>query len=154
MKLLIILATGFLFFSFTAFAQNTSKTILGIFPHPDDENMLGHVFAKYARLGHQVYIIIATDGKDGTRVTSIPAGDSLGMLRQQESICACEKLGVNPPIFFHIDRMDTKFGVRPYLEGRKRFLQDLKAQILRLQPDVLITYGPEGEYGHSEHIVT
>jgi len=88
--------------------------------------MIGHVLAKYARLGHKVYVIIATDGKDGTRVTSIPAGDSLGKLRQLESICACEKLGINPTIYFHIDRLDTKFGVRPYLNGRKKLLVELK----------------------------
>ena len=129
------------------------KTILGVFPHPDDENMIGQVFAKYARMGHDVFIIIATDGKDGTRVTNIPAGDSLGMLRQQESICACEKLGIHPPIYLQIDRLDTKFGVRPYLNGRKIFMEELKTYIQKLQPDVLITFGPDGEYGHSEHIV-
>ena len=131
-----------------------SKTILGIFPHPDDENIIGDVFARYARLGHKVYIIIATDGKDGTRVTSIPAGDSLGKIRKQESICACEKLGIQPPIFLALERLDTKFGVRPYLNGHKKLLEDLKKYILELQPDVLITFGPDGEYGHSEHIVT
>lgn len=134
--------------------QEKAKVILGIFPHPDDENIIGHVFAKYARLGHKVYVIIATDGKDGTRVTKIPPGDSLGKLRQQESICACEKLGINPPIYLHIDRLDTKFGVRPYLNGHKKLLEELKKIILQLEPDIMITLGPEGEYGHSEHIVT
>lgn len=137
-----------------ASGQGKSKTILGIFPHPDDENMTGQVFAKYARLGHKVYVIIATDGKGGTSVIKIPEGDSLGNLRQQESICACEKLGINPPIFLHIDRLDTKFGVRPYLNGHKKLLEELKKYILQLQPDILITFGPDGEYGHSEHIVT
>lgn len=132
----------------------TPKTILGIFAHPDDENMIGSVLAKYARLGHPVYIIIATDGKDGTRVTRIPAGDSLGAIRQQETICACQKLKINPPIYLHIDRLDTKFGVRPYLNGRKKTIEELKKHIERIQPDVLITFGPDGEYGHSEHIVT
>lgn len=137
-----------------ASGQSDKKTILGIFPHPDDENMIGHVLAKYARLGHHVYVIIATDGKNGTRVTKIPAGDSLGFLRQQESICACEKLKINPPIYLHIERLDTKFGVRPYLNNRKKFMAALDLYIRKLQPDVLLTFGPDGEYGHSEHIVT
>lgn len=139
---------------FSSSGQTVSKTILGIFPHPDDENMIGAVLAKYARLGHQVYIIIATDGKDGTRVTKIPAGDSLGLIRQQESICACEKLKINPPIYLHIDRLDTKFGTRPYLNGRKKAMEELKKYIEKIDPDVLLTFGPDGEYGHSEHIVT
>jgi hypothetical protein len=48
---------------FTASGQTNKKSILGIFPHPDDENMIGPVLAKYSRLGHNVYIIIARDGK-------------------------------------------------------------------------------------------
>lgn len=154
MKNIIFLLLSFLLFTSIAFGQTKPKTILGIFAHPDDENMIGHVLAKYARLGHKVYIVIATDGKDGTRVTNIPAGDSLGKLRQLESVCACEKLGINPPIYFHIDRLDTKYGVRPYLNGLKQFSEKLKTNIQQLQPDLLITFGPEGEYGHSEHIVT
>ncbi|GIL23855.1 MAG: hypothetical protein BroJett042_23680 [Bacteroidota bacterium] len=138
----------------TVSGQIGKKTILGIFPHPDDENMIGSVLAKYSRLGHNVYIIIATDGKDGTRVTKIPAGDSLGAIRQQETICACEKLKINPPIYLHIDRLDTKFGVRPYLNGRKKAMEELTQNIQKINPDVLITFGPDGEYGHSEHIVT
>lgn len=137
-----------------ASGQTIKKTILGIFPHPDDENMIGSVLAKYSRQGHNVYIIIATDGKDGIRVTNIPAGDSLGLIRQQESICACEKLKINPPLYLHIDRLDTKFGVGPYLNGRKKAMEELKKNIDKINPDVLLTFGPDGEYGHSEHIVT
>jgi len=143
-----------MFFIPAVHAQQKNKTIIGIFPHPDDENMIGHVLAKYARLGHRVYVIIATDGKDGTRVTTIPAGDSLGKLRQQESICACEKLGINPPVFLHFARLDTKYGVRPYLNAHKQLRDSLKKYIQQLKPDVLISFGPDGEYGHSEHIVT
>ena len=154
MRLLILFVLCFLTSLNFASGQVKSKTILSVFPHPDDENMIGSVLAKYARLGHKVYVIIATDGKDGTRVTKIPSGDSLGMIRQKETICACEKLGINPPIYLHIDRLDTKFGVRPYLNGRKKMMEELKLHIQKLKPDILITFGPDGEYGHSEHIVT
>jgi N-acetylglucosamine malate deacetylase 2 len=140
--------------NYTSNGQASKKTILGIFPHPDDENMIGSVLAKYSRLGHNVYVIIATDGKDGTRITKIPAGDSLGLLRQKESICACEKLKINPPIYLHTDRLDTKFGVRQYLNGRKKTMSELKKYIVQINPDLLLTFGPDGEYGHSEHIVT
>jgi N-acetylglucosamine malate deacetylase 2 len=153
MRLRILVTICVLSIGYSTSSQTNNKTILGVFPHPDDENMIGQVLAKYARLGHDVYILIATDGKDGTRVTHIPAGDSLGMLRQRETICACEKLGIHPPIYAHIDRLDTKFGVRPYLNGRKKFMEVLKSTLRELEPDVLITFGPDGEYGHSEHIV-
>lgn len=154
MRISLTLIIASLMLNFTAIGQTNPKTILGVFAHPDDENMIGPVLAKYSRLGHNVYVIIATDGKDGTRVTNIPSGDSLGLIRQQESVCACEKLNINPPIYLHIDRLDTKFGTRNYLDGRKKALEELKKYIEEINPDVLITFGPDGEYGHSEHIVT
>src|SRR4026209_1062539 len=104
-------------FSFCA-AQTTTKkkTILFIGAHPDDETAISEALSKYARLGNKVFVIIATNGKDGTRVTKIPAGDSLGMLRQKESICGCKTLGAEPPIFFGIERLDTKIGTGKYFK--------------------------------------
>ena len=149
----IVVLLCFLFAIAPAMAQKKQKTILVIVAHPDDENMGGEILAKYARLNYKIQVIIATDGKDGVRVTKIPAGDSLGRLRQLESKCACEKLGIDPPLFLSLDRMDTKIGVRAYLNAHKKFLGELKKHIERIQPDMMITFGPDGEYGHSEHIV-
>ncbi len=149
----LITALNFLI-ALTSFSQpHSPKTIVGVFAHPDDENMVGSVLAKCAKEGYKVYVIIATDGKYGTRVTKIPEGDTLGAIRQQESICACKKLGIEPPIFLSLDRLDTKNGVRSYLNNHKRLLVELKRYIDSLQPAILITFGPDGEYGHSEHIV-
>jgi LmbE family N-acetylglucosaminyl deacetylase len=100
MKVSFLLSIILVTTSFQNNIQPKEKTILVIVAHPDDENMGGAVFAKYARLNYRVKVVIATDGKEGTRVTNIPAGDSLGKLRRSESICACEKLGIDPPIFF------------------------------------------------------
>jgi LmbE family N-acetylglucosaminyl deacetylase len=33
-------------------------------------------------------------------------------------------------------------------------MKALKKYLQHFQPDVLLTFGPDGEYGHSEHIVT
>ena len=82
--MLIKLLLPLLLFSFSfCAAQNTQKrkTILFIGAHPDDETAISEVLNKYARLGNKIFVIIATDGKDGTRVTKIPAGDSLGNIR-------------------------------------------------------------------------
>lgn len=129
------------------------KTFLLLVAHPDDQNIMGQVLAKFARQGHKVHVIIATDGKDGTRVTKVPAGDLLGNLRKKESECACKKLGIQPPIFLSIDRLDTKHGVRAYLDGHKMLLAVLKENLAAINADALFTFGPDGEYGHSEHIV-
>ncbi|MCG2616766.1 PIG-L family deacetylase [Terrimonas sp. NA20] len=133
-------------------AQN-NRTILFVGAHPDDETAISEVLHKYARSGNKVFVIIATDGKDGTRVTKIPAGDSLGMLRKAESACGCEILGAEPPIFFGIERLDTKIGVGKYFKEHQRFRDSLKARIPAINPDIIITAGPDGDTHHSEHIV-
>lgn len=130
------------------------KTIMVVFPHPDDESAMGEVLAKYADSGYRVRLFIATDGKDGTRVTNIPAGDSLGMLRKEETRCACRILGIEEPVFLGIERLDTKIGVGKYFGEHKRFRDTLKVLIPQVDPDLIITFGPDGDTHHAEHIVT
>lgn len=134
--------------------QNTShKTILYVGAHPDDETAVAEVLIKYARLGYKVQIIIATDGKDGIRVTKIPAGDSLGTIRKEETRSACKIMGIEPPIFLGIERLDTKIGVGKYFAQHKKALDLLKEKLPAINPDLIITLGPDGDTHHSEHIV-
>jgi LmbE family N-acetylglucosaminyl deacetylase len=134
-------------------AKPAHKTFMMIVAHPDDENIIGGVLARLAREGHDVRLVIATDGKYSPLATSIPEGDALGAVRRDESRCAAKALGIPPPVFLSIDRLDTRNGVRPYLDGRKKFLALLSEQLATVRPDVLLTFGPDGEYGHPEHIV-
>jgi N-acetylglucosamine malate deacetylase 2 len=149
--LLLLLLTAFLFCD--AQKLQNKRTILFIGAHPDDETAISEVLTKYARLGNTVFVIIATNGKDGTRVTTIPAGDSLGNLRKAESACGCKTLGLKPPIFFGIERLDTKIGTGNYFKEHQRFMDSLKVRIPLINPDIIITAGPDGDTHHSEHIV-
>lgn len=106
-----------------------AKIILFIGAHPDDETAIGEALIKYARKGSNVFVIVATDGKDGTRVTNIPAGDSLGNLRKQESICGCAKMGLRPPLFLGIEKLDTKIGVGKYFKCHQQLMNSLKKKI-------------------------
>jgi LmbE family N-acetylglucosaminyl deacetylase len=139
-------------FSVGVFAQK-EKTLLAIFPHPDDESAIGEVLVKHARLGYKVQLVIATDGKDGTRVTDIPAGDKLAAIRREESRCAAKKIGIAEPIFLGIDRLDTRIGVGNYLREHKKLLALLKERIADIDPEFIITFGPDGDTHHAEHIV-
>lgn len=151
-KLLLI---PFLFAALFALAQQgKQKTLLAIFPHPDDESAIAEVLIKYAAMRYKVQLIAATDGKDGTRVTKIPAGDSLGNLRKDETRCACKIMGIEPPIFLGIERLDTKIGVGKYFKEHKKFLELLKTKIDSIQPSFILTFGPDGDTHHAEHIVT
>lgn len=128
------------------------KVILAVFAHPDDETAIGPVLAKYAK-ENTVYVVLATDGRDGTRVTSIPAGDSLAKVRKMEGECSCRALGVESPIYLSATRLDTKIGVGEFFKRAKQAKEKLKGVIEKLQPDILITFGPDGDTGHSEHRV-
>lgn len=135
------------------FAQK-KKTLLAIFPHPDDETVIGEVLAKYAGLGYKVQVIIATDGSNGTRLTKIPAGKELGTVRKAESKCAANKIGIEEPIYLGIERLDTLIGVGKYFAEHKKLMALLKEKIPKIDPEFIITFGPDGDTSHSEHIVT
>ncbi|MBG9376969.1 PIG-L family deacetylase [Panacibacter sp. DH6] len=154
MNKLLILALTFFSISFlNTSPKKSNKTILAVVAHPDDEMSIAEVLVKYGRLGYKVFVMIATDGKYGTRVTSIPEGDSLATVRKQESTCACEKMGIEPPIFLSIDRLDTKNGVRNYFLSHKQLRESLIQNIPIINPDIIITFGPDGDTHHAEHIV-
>jgi hypothetical protein len=97
MKYVLIILLATIPFGFTK--AQSDKRFLVILAHPDDETALAEVLIKYRKNGNKIHLVIATDGKDGTRVTSIPAGDSLGNLRRDESRCACKKMQMNRPYF-------------------------------------------------------
>jgi len=123
--------------------------LLGIFAHPDDEGSCSGCLARYSAAGFRAYVAVATRG-DGVDAKisdpSLGTKDRLGEIRTGEMTCACEKLGINPPIFLghqdgEVDKVSTEEAARAV------------ARIIReLQPLVVITHDPEGGYGHHDHI--
>ncbi|NCU06385.1 MAG: PIG-L family deacetylase, partial [Chitinophagaceae bacterium] len=154
MRLILILFIMLIGCKSIAQVSSGKKTVLAVFPHPDDESAIAEVLIKYAEMGYNVQLMIATDGKDGTRVTKIPAGDSLGAIRKEETRCACRIMGISEPIFLGIDRLDTRIGVGKYFAEHKKFLELLKENIALINPDFILTFGPDGDTHHAEHIVT
>jgi len=130
-----------------AAAQTTRHTLVAVFAHPDDERIVGPLLARYAREGHEVYLVIATDGRKGVRDhAGIPAGDSLAHVRAEEARCAARQLGIHPPILLGFE--DAGLASFASLEG----LEAKVDSVLRaLQPDAVISFGPEGGTGHPDH---
>ncbi len=122
--------------------------ILGVFAHPDDETFCaGATFAKYAASGAEVMVMSATRGEAGQiRSAGVATRRTLGRVRQQEFHLACQHLRVQ-----HAVCLDNG-------DGRLRELEpDVLARqvcetIRTFQPDVVITFGPDGGYGHPDHI--
>ncbi|MEO6550258.1 MAG: PIG-L family deacetylase [Ferruginibacter sp.] len=127
-----------------------SNVILIVFAHPDDETAIGPLLVKYGKM-NKVYLLIVTDGRLGTR-PGFPTGDSLAKLRQTESECSCKIMGIEPPVFLGFtDGFDTRIGVGKYLSQSKLIKEQITKRITALNPDIIITFGPDGDTGHSDH---
>ena len=129
------------------------KTVLVVLAHPDDEMGIAEVLVQFGRKGYKVVLVVATDGKYGTRVTGIPEGDSLALVRRDECLCSSQKLGIDHPVFLGIDRLDTRNGVRHYFDCHKQLRDSLERIIPAVDPDFMISFGPDGDTHHAEHVV-
>jgi LmbE family N-acetylglucosaminyl deacetylase len=123
--------------------------LLCIFAHPDDESLTcGGTLARYASEGVETSLIVATRGERGWfgDWRDYPGEKVLGVIREQELRHACEELGIA-----RLDFLD-------YCDGDVDLADETKmvAKLVRLlreiRPHVVITFGPEGLYGHPDHI--
>ena len=122
--------------------------ILGVFAHPDDETFCaGGTLAKYISQGWEAMVVSATRGQAGQiRDARVATRRTLGQVRERELHEACQRLAVQ-----HVRVLD-------YMDGA---LQDVDrvelvgavVEIIRaFRPDVVITFGEDGAYGHPDHI--
>ena len=128
-------------------AQKPRRTIVAVFAHPDDERIVGPLLARYARAGHDVHLVIATDGRLGVREhAGVPAGDSLAAVRAEESRCAARELGIRPPILLGFEDAGlATFGTLT------RLRDEIRRVFRELEPDVVLGFGPDGGTGHPDH---
>lgn len=138
-------------------AQTATRTLVALFAHPDDEVAVAPILARYAREGVHVYEIYVTGGEAGAgqgqmfqRPDSLKAGASLARIRADEARCSATALGVNAPLI--LDFPDGKLG--DYIGDRTlifRMTDRIAQELARLKPDVVVTWGPDGGYGHPDH---
>lgn len=123
--------------------------LLCVLAHPDDESLgLGGTLARYGREGVATYIVTATRGERGRfgDATVRPPTEEVGRVREEELRRAARGLGVQDVQF--LDYMDGELdSVDPGEAAAK-----IAAHIRRVRPQVVVTFGPEGAYGHPDHI--
>jgi LmbE family N-acetylglucosaminyl deacetylase len=130
--------------------------VMGFFAHPDDETVfLGGTFAYLCSSGAEVHFICATRGEGGEMGDPpVCTRSELGEVRERELTCAVNSLGGKSLEF--LDFMDPLVGpegeLYPFSDNDSEVAQRLKEHLKRIQPDVIITHGPGGEYGHPGHI--
>jgi LmbE family N-acetylglucosaminyl deacetylase len=128
------------------------RTLLAVFAHPDDEAFVGPLLSHYARQGVRVRLAIVTEGaKRASPRLGIPAGPEVARLRAEEARCSCRALGIDAPILLGFEDGGLGKSSDPPDAYLKRVVQRIRELLARTRPDVVITWGPEGGYGHPDH---
>jgi LmbE family N-acetylglucosaminyl deacetylase len=120
-----------------------------ILAHPDDESLgMGGSLARYAAEGIETYLVTATRGERGWfgEEKDYPGLEALGRIREGELRCASQALGIREAhLLGYVD------GDLDQAEG-ETVIGQIAAHLRKLKPDVVVTFAPEGAYGHPDHI--
>jgi LmbE family N-acetylglucosaminyl deacetylase len=134
--------------------QRDGQRLMVVMPHPDDECFgCASTVARYSAEGATVSLVTMTRGGAGLW-TGRAAGDlrPLTEVRALELRDAASELGVR----FH-EVFDYPDGALEKVEeveaARERFLGDIVRVLRSHRPQVVVTFGPEGTYGHPDHKV-
>jgi LmbE family N-acetylglucosaminyl deacetylase len=144
----------------------SSKRLLFVFPHPDDESFgPGGTIARYACEGVAVHYACATRGEVGVVTPDLlkpfehlPADQRLGALREGELRCAAEKLGLTGLhlLGYRDSGMTGSAGnhdPRAFVNADPdQVTGQLVALIRIVKPQVIVTFDPFGGYGHPDHV--
>ncbi|WP_149561965.1 N-acetyl-1-D-myo-inositol-2-amino-2-deoxy-alpha-D-glucopyranoside deacetylase [Streptomyces cacaoi] len=150
-------------------AAGSGRRLLLVHAHPDDESITtGATMAKYAAEGAHVTLVTCTLGEEGEVIPAALAhlapdrDDALGPHRIGELADAMRELGVTdhrflggPGRYRDSGMMGAPQNDRPgcFWQADVDEAAGLLAGIVReVRPQVLVTYDPDGGYGHPDHI--
>lgn len=130
-------------------ATASNLRLMCVLAHPDDESLgTGGALAQCAADGVDTYVLTATRGERGRfgDGTTSPGPEVVGRTRAAELAAAAAELGVREVTMLGypdggLDQVDHE-------EATARIAGHLR----RVRPHVVITFGPEGAYGHTDHI--
>jgi LmbE family N-acetylglucosaminyl deacetylase len=123
--------------------------LMAILAHPDDESLgNGAALARYAAEGVEVTLVTATRGQRGWlgEPSGNPGLEALGRIRESELRAAGAALGLREVVLLdyvdgELDRADPD-----------AVICELVAHIRRVRPQVVLTFGLDGAYGHPDHM--
>jgi LmbE family N-acetylglucosaminyl deacetylase len=122
-------------------------TVLSVWAHPDDETYLASgLMAQAVRDGDRVVCVTATRGEGGSFDEERWPSDTLGAVREGELMACLSMLGVTEHEFLDLPDIDMATPL-PETHGPDRIRELMR----ELQPDTVLTFGPEGMTGHEAH---
>jgi len=121
-------------------------TILGVWAHPDDEAYLSAgVMAMAARAGSRVVCVTATRGELGATDLDQWPLETLADVRTVEMAASLDILGVREHHW--LDYPDGACVHIPEGDALGRLVELISG----VQPDTVVTFGPDGMTGHLDH---
>lgn len=149
--------------------SNDVPRLLFVHAHPDDESLNnGATIAHYAALGARVNVVTCTLGEEGEVIgerwsrLAADQADQLGGYRIAELQAALHLLGIDAPIFLGgagrwrdsgMAGTEPKAHQQRFVDADEDEAVGAMVAILReLRPHVVVTYDPNGGYGHPDHI--
>jgi LmbE family N-acetylglucosaminyl deacetylase len=129
-------------------AGSRPPRVLAVFAHPDDETLCaGGTLAKYASAGADVRVVSLTMGGSGQiRDAGAATRATLTATRERELRAAGKELGLAETRC--LDFPDGQLaGV-----DREELVTLASGVLDELDPDVVITFGPDGFTGHPDHV--
>jgi len=119
--------------------------ILLVFAHPDDESSsVAGTTAKYTECGVSVDLICATRGEKGTRL-DVPREVDTATARETGLRVAAGITGIRN--IYLLGYMDGDLEKVATSEIASRIMNIMR----EVQPEIVITFGPDGISGHSDH---
>ena len=122
-------------------------TVLGVWAHPDDETWLSAgLMARAVDQGRRVVCLTATRGEAGFPADDTRTLDERTAIREAELAASLAALGV------------TEHRWLQYSDGGCATVDDdeatavVAAIIDEVQPDTVLTFGPDGGTGHGDHV--
>ncbi len=136
------------------------QPLLALFAHPDDETFgAAGVMAAAVERGVPVTVISATRGEAGeSSIAGLDDPEHLGVVREQELREAMRQIGVSDVRL--LGYRDSGMAGSPSAEDPQAFIRApvetvaarLASHIRSIRPHVILTFGPEGLYGHPDHL--
>jgi LmbE family N-acetylglucosaminyl deacetylase len=140
---------------------STEQRLVVIFAHPDDESFgFGGLLSAFADAGFETTYVVGTRGEAGEiLVPNLATRENLGEVRENELRAALKILGVGDVRFLGF--RDSGMDGTPENNDPGAFInQDLNSVastvadiIIEKRPTVVLTYGPDGIYGHPDHLM-